>query len=200
MVCALLALPFAVALRAPLPHRIASHAPRIAPAVTMVTAKDVLKAEPWTDSDAQIAVLRVVSAVLMVHHGSEGGFWPANVGSEAFEGFTNYVVKPYLSFLPGPATLWSALHDYVEYWGAVLLGLGLATRPAAGLLSVTMLGAVSFHLQATGLQGFPFGHVDNYSYDFEEPALYLAIFLVFLFNGAGKYSLDSVISEKLGDE
>ena len=82
----------------------------------MVTAKDVLKAEPWTDSDAQIAVLRVVSAVLMVHHGSEGGFWPANVGSEAFEGFTNYVVKPYLSFLPGPATLWSALHDYVEYW------------------------------------------------------------------------------------
>ena len=63
-----------------------------------------------------------------------------------------------------------------------------------------MLGAVSFHLQATGLQGFPFGHVDNYSYDFEEPALYLAIFLVFLFNGAGKYSLDSVISEKLGDE
>ena len=199
MVCALFALPFAVALRAPLPHRIASHAPRISPP-GMVTAKDVLKAEPWTDSDAQIAVLRVVSAVLMVHHGSEGGFWPANVGSEAFEGFTNYVVKPYLSFLPGPATLWSALHDYVEYWGAVLLGLGLATRPAAGLLSVTMLGAVSFHLQATGLQGFPFGHVDNYSYDFEEPALYLAIFLVFLFNGAGKYSLDSVISEKLGDE
>ena len=144
--------------------------------------------------------MRVLAGVLMIHHGSEGGFWPANVGSEAFEGFTNYVVKPYLSFLPGPATLWSALHDYVEYWGAVLLGLGLATRPAAGLLSVTMLGAVSFHLQATGLQGFPFGHVDNYSYDFEEPALYLAIFLVFLFNGAGKYSLDSVISEKLGDE
>ena len=83
MVCALLALPFAVALRAPLPHRIASHAPRISPSA-MVTAKDVLKAEPWTDSDAQIAVLRVVSAVLMVHHGSEGGFWPANVGSEAF--------------------------------------------------------------------------------------------------------------------
>ena len=74
MVCALLALPFAVALRAPLPHRIASHAPRITANLSMVTAKDVLKAEPWTDSDAQIAVLRVVSAVLMVHHGSEGGF------------------------------------------------------------------------------------------------------------------------------
>ena len=114
----------------------------------MVTAKDVLKAEPWSDSDAQIAVLRVVSAVLMVHHGSEGGFWPANVGSEAFEGFTNYVVKPYLSFLPGPATLWSALHDYVEYWGAVLLGLGLATRPAAcgGLRGA--VGARSLHTSA----------------------------------------------------
>ena len=31
--------------------------------------------------------LRVLTGVLMIHHGSEGGFWPANYGSPGFEGF-----------------------------------------------------------------------------------------------------------------
>ena len=39
-----------------------------------------------------------------------------------------------------------------------------------------MCAAVYFHLASTGLQGFPLGHVENYSYNFEEPALYLLIF------------------------
>ena len=64
--------------------------------------------------------------------------------------------------------------------------------PALSLL-VTMVGACYFHLASTGLQGFPFGHVENYSYNFEEPALYALIFLLFFFNGAGPLSVDSAI-------
>jgi uncharacterized membrane protein YphA (DoxX/SURF4 family) len=120
----------------------------------------------------------------MIHHGSEGGTQPANVGTAEFQGFVDFVVRPYFGFLPGPPEIWAALHDYVEFGGGILLALGFLTRPAALSLLVTMMGAVYFHLSATGAQGFPLGHVPNFSYDFEEPTLYALIFLLFWFNGA----------------
>mmetsp|Transcript_104853 Transcript_104853/g.313259 ORF Transcript_104853/g.313259 Transcript_104853/m.313259 type:complete len:240 (+) Transcript_104853:57-776(+) len=144
--------------------------------------------------------LRVGSGILMIHHGSEGGFWPANFGTPGFNGFVDFIVKPYFGFLPGSPETWSALHDYVEFWGGVLLVLGLLTRPTAFALFVTMCAAVYFHLASTGLQGFPFGHVENYSYNFEEPTLYAFIFLLFFFNGAGPISADALIYSKIGGE
>lgn len=117
-----------------------------------------------------------------------------------FQGFVDYIVVPYFSFLPGSPELWSAAHDYAEFYGGILLVLGLLTRPASLALFGTMLGAVYFHLSSTGLQGFPFGHVSNYSYDFEEPTLYALIFLVFWFNGAGPLSLDSIIYNQISQE
>ena len=144
--------------------------------------------------------LRVLTGVLMIHHGSEGGFWPANYGTPGFEGFVDFIVKPYFSFLPGNPALWSAIHDYVEFWGGALFAIGLLTRPAALTLFGTMVAAVYFHLASTGWQGFPFGHVDNYSYNFEEPLLYALIFLMFFFNGAGPLSVDATIYDSIKDE
>ena len=63
-----------------------------------------------------------------------------------------------------------------------------------------MMGAVYFHLSAVGSQGFPLGHVESYSYDFEEPMLYGLIFLMFWFNGAGPLSVDSVIYAAISEE
>ena len=126
------------------------------------------------------------------HHGSEGGFWPANFGTPGFDGFVDFIVKPYFGFLPGDPALWSAVHDYIEFWGGVFVAVGFLTRPSAALLFVTMLGAVYFHLASTGLQGFPFGHVDNYSYNWEEPALYALIYLTFVVTGAGAFSVDEL--------
>eukprot|EP00977_Amphora_coffeiformis_P025237 scaffold18778_cov154-Amphora_coffeaeformis.AAC.10 len=116
--------------------------------------------------------LRIMAGLLMIHHGSEGGFGPANFGTDEFNGFVEYVVKPYFGFLPGPPELWGAIHDYAEYFGGFLLAVGFLTRPAALALLLSMAGAVYFHFSAVGVQGFPFGHVSNYSYDFEEPMLY----------------------------
>ena len=99
--------------------------------------------------------------------GSEGGLLPANFGSDGFEGFVDFIVKPYFGFLPGSPAFWAALHDYVEFFGGLFVALGLLTRPASVALAVTMAGAVYFHLASTGLQGFPLGHVENYSYNFE---------------------------------
>mmetsp|Transcript_12326 Transcript_12326/g.30206 ORF Transcript_12326/g.30206 Transcript_12326/m.30206 type:complete len:229 (-) Transcript_12326:73-759(-) len=147
-----------------------------------------------------LVALRVAAGTLMLHHGTEGGVLPANFGTEAFNGFDQFITQKYFAFLPGPSILWSAVHDYIEFWGALALIVGFATRPAALSLLTTMLGAVYFHLASSGLQGAPFGHVKNYSYDFEEPALYALIFLVFFFNGAGPLSVDSIIYDKLSKE
>lgn len=144
--------------------------------------------------------LRIATGLLMIHHGSEGGIGPANFGTPEFQGFVDYIIKPYFSFLPGSPEFWSAIHDYAEFYGGILFALGLFTRPAALSLLVTMLSAVYFHLSSTGLQGFPLGHVSNYSYDFEEPLLYSLIFLTFWFNGAGPLSVDSVIYDAISDE
>jgi len=144
--------------------------------------------------------LRVLTGLLMIHHGSEGGFWPANYGSPVFDGFVDYIVKPYFGFLPGDPALWSAIHDYAEFWGGVLFAIGLLTRPAALTLLGTMLAAVYFHVASTGWQGAPFGHVENYSYNFEEPTLYAIIFLLYFFNGAGPLSVDSIIYEQVKNE
>jgi uncharacterized membrane protein YphA (DoxX/SURF4 family) len=128
--------------------------------------------------------LRIMTGLLMIHHGSEGGVLPANFGTPEFQGFIDYIINPYFGFLPGPPELWSAIHDYAEFWGGACLAIGFLTRPAALSLLVSMMGAVYFHLSSVGAQGFPLGHVPNYSYDFEEPTLYALIFLMFWFNGA----------------
>lgn len=144
--------------------------------------------------------LRILTGVLMMHHGSEGGVGPANFGTPEFQGFIDYIVTPYFGFLPGPPGIWSAVHDYIEFLGGACLALGLLTRPSALALLTTMIGAVYFHLSSTGLQGFPLGHVPNYSYDFEEPTLYALIFLLFWFNGAGPLSIDSIIYQNISQE
>ena len=147
--------------------------------------------------------LRIAAGVLMIHHGSEGGFGPANFGTPEFDGFVDFVLKPNFAWLPGAPDslpLWAAAHDYVEYFGGILLAVGFLTRPAAFSLLTTMIAAVFFHLNANGIQGAPFGHVQNYSYDFEEPALYGLIFLLFFFNGAGPLSVDSVIYRSISTE
>jgi len=144
--------------------------------------------------------LRILTGLLMIHHGSEGGVGPANFGTPEFQGFIDYIMKPYFSFLPGSLDLWTAIHDYAEFFGGIFLAVGLLTRPAALSLLITMLSAVYFHLSSSGLQGFPLGHVPNYSYDFEEPLLYSMIFLLFWFNGAGPLSIDSIIYDKISQE
>ena len=146
---------------------------------------------------AFLVSLRVAAGVLMIHHGSEGGILPANFGTPGFEGFIDYILKPYFGFLPGDLAIWSAIHDYIEYIGGIFVAIGLLTRPASLALFGSMVAAVYFHLASTGLQGFPLGHVENYSYNFEEPLLYALIFLLLVKTGSGPLAVDKKI---LGDE
>merc|ERR1719223_2593623 len=64
-----------------------------------------------------LAPLRILTGLLMIHHGSEGGIGPANFGTPEFQGFLDYIMVPYFSWLPGPPLeVWAALHDYVEFF------------------------------------------------------------------------------------
>ena len=77
----------------------------------------------------------------------------------------------------------------VELVCPVLLALGVLGRPAAAALLGTMGCAVTFHLNQTGLEGFPLAVVENHQYAFETSSLYGGIFLYFLLAGPGKLSL-----------
>lgn len=85
----------------------------------------------------------------------------------------------------GIGSAWSlGLTVFAEFFCAILIILGLGTRPAALALAFTMAVA-GFVIHA----GDPFKNR-------EMSLLYLAAYLVILIFGAGKYSLDKMISGK----
>ena len=121
-------------------------------------------------------ILRVVAGVVMVHNGLEK---LANIESFA---------QAYVAYLglPFPITV-SYMAAFTELIGAPLVALGLFTRPAALGLFFTMLVAMYHHIKVAGLS-IPY---------LELSALYAAIFLFFLINGGGRFSIDAVLANIL---
>jgi len=85
--------------------------------------------------------------------------------------------------------LWTYAAIAVELACPVLLALGVLSRPSAAALLGTMCFAITFHLNQTGLEGFPLAVVENHQYAFETSSLYAGIFFYFLLAGPGKISL-----------
>lgn len=127
------------------------------------------------DADANVGllVLRVFLGAAMFTHGLakiQGGV----------AGFTQNVAN---MGIPAAQVL-GPLAVFAESAGAILLAIGLLTRPAAFLLVCTMAVAV---FKVHGGQGF----------SVQETAwLYLVPALFFLLKGPGKWSLDRLISAK----
>ena len=119
--------------------------------------------------DWAIGLLRIWLGVMMVYHGVPKFFgdrsgmigWLSDVGVPAPEFF---------AFMAG----------FGEFVGGVLLILGLVTRPAAILTTITMLVAV-------------FGkHLDDPFGKKELGLAYLVMSLVILIAGPGRHSLDRI--------
>ena len=125
--------------------------------------------------------LRVGFSLFMVHHGLEKLNDP--------EGFAEFVVGKYFSFLPGDPIIWT----YAAGLTQVVCPIGLATGIFARLSSLGILGtmvfACYFHFIDTGLEGFPFAVVEGHNYAFELSAIYAAISFYFLCAGPGRLSL-----------
>merc|ERR1711907_655846 len=77
--------------------------------------------------------------------------------------------------------------------GAGLLGIGLFSRPVALSMLATMLVAVVFHLENTGVEGFPLAVVKAHSYNYELAAMYVIVLGYFTAAGGGSLSVDEQV-------
>ncbi|MEO1591557.1 MAG: DoxX family protein [Cyanobacteria bacterium J06632_22] len=122
-------------------------------------------------------VARLLAGALMIHNGLDK---LADVPGFA-EGVVSYIGLPFPVFFTYCAA-------YTEVVGAVLLMLGLLTRPSALALLVTMAVAMFFHIKGNGLKLAPL----------ETATLYAVFYGLFLVNGAGRWSLDELIVARRG--
>jgi putative oxidoreductase len=116
-----------------------------------------------------LSVLRIAVALLFIEHGSEKLFGFPSSGQFAFDSLT-------------PLMWVSAL---LEFFGGLLILLGLFTRPVAFLLSGEM--AVAYFMVHASQGFFP---LENRG---ELAALYSFVFLFLACAGGGRWSVDNLL-------
>ncbi len=128
-----------------------------------------------SDSNAGLFILRVfIGAALLTH-----GWGKMFGGLEQFTGFVGSLG------VPAPHVM-AFLAAFAECFGSMFLIAGLLTRPAAFLIACTMAVAIG-------------GAHKGAAFSVQELAwLYLVPALFFLLKGAGKWSLDWLVSKKFG--
>ena len=114
-------------------------------------------------------LLRVVAGGLLAVHGSSKIVNPFGA-SEMVEG---------LGFYPG--AFWSPLLSATEFFGGILIALGLLTRPAAFAGMIVLLVTVWFHWVTMG-QGFSGA---------EKSLLWAAALAFFVVRGGNRHSIDA---------
>lgn len=133
------------------------------------------------DSFAPLA-LRVPVGIIFAAHGSQKLFgW---FGGYGLEGTGKWMASIGLE----PGVLMAALAGSAEFFGGLLILLGLATRPAALVAAFTMVVAIlSVHIH-NGL------FMSNNGYEFGLALLAATLSLVI--SGGGRVSVDQVISSR----
>ena len=129
--------------------------------------------------------LRLGAGVIFSAHGAQKMFgWFGGYGLEGTGGWMESIGL-------APGILMAALAGGAEFFGGLLLLAGLAIRPAALALAVTMLVAiVSVHLQ-NGL------FMSTNGYEFGLALLIISLTLVV--RGAGSFSADRIFQQRLGN-
>lgn len=120
-------------------------------------------------------VLRVVAGVLLVTHGY----------GKIMNPFGAVGMVEGLGFYPG--VFWSPLLAATEFFGGILVAIGLFTRPAAFASMIVLLVTVYFHwiVKAEGLAGA------------EKSMLWAAIFLYFAVRGSNSQSVDAKLGRQI---
>lgn len=123
--------------------------------------------------DGVETLLRVIAGGFLTIHGSQKITNPFGA-AEMVEG---------LGFYPG--AFWSLLLSCTEFFGGILIVIGLLTRPAAFAGMVVLLVTVWFHWVTMG-QGFSGA---------EKSLLWAAILLFFVIRGGNRQSVDARIGK-----
>lgn len=136
-----------------------------------------------TNNSFAALILRIPAGIILMAHGGQKLF--AWFGGYGLEGTGQFMASIGLE----PGYLMALLAGSAEFFGGLALVLGLLVRPAAVVLSVTMLVAiVSVHL-VNGL------FLSNNGYEYG--LVLLAISASLIVSGAGAVSLDRVIHKAL---
>jgi putative oxidoreductase len=137
-----------------------------------------------TNTSFASLALRIPAAIIFIAHGAQKLF--GLFGGYGLEGTGQWMTSIGLE----PGYQLALLAGSAEFFGGIALLIGLLVRPAALMLSITMLVAIfSVHF-ANGL------FMTSNGYEF---ALALfAISISLMLSGAGKLSLDSVLLKRLG--
>lgn len=135
---------------------------------------------------AAALILRVPVGLILAAHGAQKLF--AWFGGYGLEGTGQWMAS--IGLEPG---YWLALMaGSAEFFGGIALALGLLTRPAALVTAFTMLIAIfSVHIN-NGL------FMANNGYEYALTLLVVTAALAV--QGAGSFSVDSVIAKKLADK
>ena len=126
--------------------------------------------------------LRVGAGVIFAAHGAQKLFgWFGGYGLEGTGGWM-------ASIGIEPGVLMAALAGGAEFFGGLLLIVGLLVRPAAVVLAITMIVAIAaVHLQ-NGL------FMSNNGYEFGLALLVISVGLAI--RGAGSISLDHLLNQQ----
>ena len=119
-------------------------------------------------------LLRVLCGVLLVTHGY----------GKIVNPFGAVGMVESLGFYPG--VFWSPLLAATEFFGGILIAIGLFTRPAAFAATIVLLVTVYFHgvVQGEGLGGA------------EKSILWAAILFFFAIRGANSQSVDAKLGKQ----
>ncbi|CAH0530507.1 Putative oxidoreductase MhqP [Allocatenococcus thiocycli] len=145
--------------------------------------KALLKKITASNAGFSTLALRIPIGIVFMAHGSQKLFgW---FGGYGLEGTGQWMASIGL----GPGVLMAFLAGSGEFFGGLFILLGLLTRPAATVLSFTMLIAIfSVHFE-NGL------FLANNGYEFGLALLAASVSLIF--SGAGKAGLDNLLNKKL---
>jgi putative oxidoreductase len=137
-----------------------------------------------TNAGFSTLALRIPAAIIFIAHGAQKLF--GSFGGYGLEGTAQWMESIGLA----PGYLLTLLAGGAEFFGGIALLIGLLVRPAALMLSVTMLVAIfSVHF-VNGL------FMTNNGYEFGLALLAISVSL--MFSGAGKLALDNVLKQRLG--
>ncbi|AHB47400.1 DoxX family protein [Hyphomicrobium nitrativorans NL23] len=116
-------------------------------------------------------LLRVVAGLALVTHG-----FPKILDPISRTGLVES-----LGIFPGPPELWAVLLAMTEFFGGILIAIGLLTRPAAFAGLFVLLVTVYFHwiVQSEGYGGS------------EKSILWAAILFYLVIRGANSHSVDA---------
>jgi putative oxidoreductase len=137
-----------------------------------------------TNAGFAALALRIPAAIIFIAHGAQKLF--GSFGGYGLEGTGKWMASIGLE----PGYQLALLAGSAEFFGGIALLIGLLVRPAALMLTITMLVAIfSVHF-ANGL------FMTNNGYEFALALLAVSVSL--MFSGAGKVALDNALKQRLG--